>query len=263
MYFFSGVSYSARSFLALLFHAAGFPYSLSNPQLSSHIYEWRVYWLTSTASSQGCSDVLQACHWWLALLEGLSECPQRSPHPDTAGPLGQRSASGSKMLRCIFSWWSFQSCLLPISVCCGGPQTYLESIFRFSLQPALSDGHQWQPKLTKMSKLSLLGEYWSLVACGPILLFVRIDLTWTATRLPQPLPLHTLVYPGFFFHRFPSPTCFLAPRKSSNFLFFNNTAVIFQSFYFVFLFKSIILSEVSLLEFLKTRPWAPLLPIHS
>lgn len=52
----------------------------------------------------------------------------------------------------------------------------LESIFRFSLQPALSDGHQWQPKLTKMSKLSL-HEYWSLVACGSILLFVHIDLT--------------------------------------------------------------------------------------
>lgn len=53
----------------------------------------------------------------------------------------------------------------------------LESIFRFSLQSALSYGHQWQPKLTKMSKLSLLGEYWSLVAGGPILLFVHIDLT--------------------------------------------------------------------------------------
>lgn len=171
-----------------------------------------------------------------ALLEGLCGVPLEEPTPRHSWPSGrERFLWEQNAVMCFPLGGASSPACYPSSSAVVAPRPILESIFRFSLQPALSYGQKWQPKLTKMSKWSLLGEYWSLVAFDPILLFVYIDLTWTATRLPQSLPLHTLVYPGILFHRFPSSICFLAPRKSSNFLFVNNTAVIFQSFCFVLL----------------------------
>nr|KAF6374190.1 hypothetical protein mPipKuh1_009427 [Pipistrellus kuhlii] len=83
-----------------------------------------------------------------ALLEGLSVWSAlRGAQAQTQLALWEREVPpGAKCCDVFSSWWSFQSACYPSLSAAVALRPILESIFRFSLQPALSHGQKRQPQ---------------------------------------------------------------------------------------------------------------------
>lgn len=108
------------------------------------------------------------------------------------------------MLRCIFSWWSFQSCLLPICVCFGGPSTYSRVHLQISFTTSLI---QWAPVAAQTDQDVQTELAWWILVTGclrsnpPLCTYwLNLNCYQAPTAPPTPYP----GYPGFPFIDFPA-----------------------------------------------------------
>lgn len=173
-------------------------------------------------------------------------------HPQTQLALEREIPLEAKRCGVFSSWWRFHSCLLPLFLCCGGPNTYKYSrvhsqIFFATQSQPYSMGKSGNTNWPGCPNWGSLVNTWSLVACDPCLLFAYVDLTELLLGSLWLLLTITLVYPDSFSlsQIFPAPFVFWLLRIFQNFsllmmvlLFFRTFVLLFFSFkkYFVWCF---------------------------